>query len=96
MSPAKLNIDKVFARIGELGSQQVRYCLLLAVMNLYAPQFMIQYTFVGHDVSFTCNLDDNATTLYNACPNGQFANCKNVVFVTNDTDSIVSMPKVCV
>ena len=90
MKGAKLNIDRVFAQIGEFGHQQVRYCLLLAVMNLYAPQFMLQYTFVGHDMPFTCVSKADGASHFKTCPSGGSSHCKDIIFNTNETDSINS------
>ena len=34
----KLDIDKIFSHIGELGSQQKRYCLMIFLLNVYGAQ----------------------------------------------------------
>lgn len=85
----KLNIDRIFAHIGELGSQQKRYMFLLCLMNFYAPQFMIQYTFVGHSLDFTC-ITKNGTLFENSCLNQQSSQCETITFDTSTSDSIVS------
>ena len=85
----KLNIDKIFAHIGEFGGQQKKYVLLLALINFYAPQFMIQKTFVGKDVDFKCHLSDGSA-ISNACPHGIISNCQKIEFDTQYKDSIVS------
>ena len=84
-----LNIDRIFAHIGELGGQQKRYMVLLALMNFYAPQLMIQYTFVGSEVNFRCKTS-NGTSLKNSCPEGKISACDEVFFDTEESDSIVS------
>ncbi len=57
---------------------------------------MLQYTFVGHDMPFTCILDIedqkklNTSSLYNECPSNKQTKCKEVKFDTTVTSSIVS------
>lgn len=93
----KVNIDRVFGHIGELGPQQVKYCLLLSVLSMFNAQIMLQYTFVGHDMRFTCHLDEkeralarNQSSLANACPSGDSSRCESITFDTSSTSSIVS------
>ena len=85
----KLNIDRVFLQIGELGRQQIRYCTLLFLLNAYAPQIMLQFTFVGLKMEFTCQVD-NQTDLRNTCPSNKVSQCLNIEFDTKGADSIES------
>lgn len=86
----KLNIDHVFSHIGEMGTQQMRYFLLMSLLTMYSPQFMMQYNFVGRDdIDFTCHVE-NGTSMFNSCPDGKIASCIKVDFQTNSSDSINS------
>ena len=85
----KINIDRIFSQIGEFGHQQMRYVFVLALMNLYAPQFMLQYTFVGHALDFKCFLE-NGTILENSCPGNSKLSCQKIEYDTSETDSIVN------
>ena len=51
-----MNIDKLFTEVvGELGHQQIVYCLLFSLMNSYCAFQMLQYKFVVRDTSeFLC------------------------------------------
>jgi MFS family permease len=85
----RMNIDEVFSHIGELGKQQLRYSLLLSILGMYGAQIMLQYTFVGHDMSFICKLE-NGSKLVDECPNGETSKCAEIIFDTSDTSSINS------
>lgn len=52
----KMNIDRLFSDVvGDMGFQQVLYCLLFCLMNSYAAFQMLQYKFVVRDSSdFLC------------------------------------------
>ena len=52
----KMNIDKLFSEIvGELGYQQIVYCLLFGLIGAYSAFQMLQYKFVVRDTSeFQC------------------------------------------
>ena len=95
----KIDIDKVFSHIGELGPQQKRYCLMIFLLNVYGAQIMLQYTYVGHSMNFVCHLNEeyqnayNQSQLFNSCPSNQRDKCSPVKFDTSITSSIVSKKK---
>ena len=91
----KIDIDKVFSQIGELGPIQKRYCLVIFILNIYGAQMMLQYTFVSHEMTFNCIVDENnkntsKSVLFNTCPAGESKRCKSILFDTSMTSSIVS------
>ena len=85
----KLNIDRAFLQIGELGPIQIRYCLLLCLLNAFAPQIMLQYTYVGQSMEFQCVVN-NQTILRNSCPSNEKSTCSSIEFDTKVKDSIES------
>ena len=69
-----MNIDKLFNEVvGELGYQQIVYCVLFSLMNSYCAFQMLQYKFVVRDTSeFLCyrtveGEDTPEVTLPNTC-----------------------------
>ena len=52
----KMNIDKLYSEVvGDLGFQQILYCLFFSLMNTYSAFQMLQYKFVVRDTSdFLC------------------------------------------
>ena len=93
----KIDIDKVFTQIGELGPMQKRYCMMIFMLNVYGAQMMLQYTFVGHEMNFNCivNESDKAenasqSVMFNSCPAGDSQKCESIKFNTSVTSSIVS------
>ena len=51
-----MNIDKMFSEVvGELGYQQIIYCVLVSLINAYSAFQMLQYKFVARDsATFYC------------------------------------------
>ena len=51
-----MNIDKLFSEVvGDLGYQQILYCLFFCLLNSYSAFQMLQYKFVVRDTSdFLC------------------------------------------
>ena len=93
----KIDIDKVFSQIGELGPVQKRYCMMIFMLNIYGAQMMLQYTFVGHDMNFNCIVDEShklenasQSVMFNTCPAGDSQKCKSIEFNTSVTSTIVS------
>ena len=94
----KIDIDKVFSQIGELGPMQKKYCMMIFILNIYGAQMMLQYTFVSHEMNFNCIVDENeeyenaskSVMLFNTCPAGESKRCKSILFNTSVTSSIVS------
>lgn len=72
-----INIDLVFEDIGELGPQQLKYCLILAFFNVYGAWHMLQYTFVGYDMPFECHLS-NGEVHASTCPGTDSSRCSRV------------------
>ena len=52
----KMNIDKLYSEVvGDLGFQQILYCLFFSLLNTYSAFQMLQYKFVVRDTSeFLC------------------------------------------
>ena len=51
-----MNIDKLYSEVvGDLGFQQILYCLFFSLLNTYSAFQMLQYKFVVRDTSeFLC------------------------------------------
>jgi len=68
-----MNIDKLFSEVvGDLGYQQILYCLLFCLMNSYGAFQMLQSKFVVRDTSdFLCYISVEegkpAVALPNTC-----------------------------
>jgi len=73
-----MEIDSVFAVIGESGRQQVKLVAVLCLLKVYTPFLVLQYTFVGRESSFTCAHGGRALT--DACFEGRVATCSNLTF----------------
>ena len=76
-----MNIDKLFSEVvGELGYQQLVYCLLFSLMNSYCAFQMLQYKFVVRDTSeFLCHQtvegeDAPEVAIPNTCANADGSN----------------------
>ena len=52
-----MKMDKLFKEvIGDLGFQQILYCILFSLLNLYGASQMLQYKFVVRDTAdFLCH-----------------------------------------
>ena len=83
-----MSIDAIFLSIGELGKQQCIYGGLLCLLNGLAAFHMLQYTFVGFDVDFTCI--SGGQNYSNECPDNSVSACSDVFFFTQQRSSIVS------
>ena len=66
-----------------LSFPQIKYCSLMMLFNVYGAFQMLQYTFVGYTVPFTCLAADQDTEYHNECGGGPAAttdNCKPLEF----------------
>ena len=85
-----MNLDVLFAdEIGQLGRQQIKYCLGICLFNLYGAWHMLQYTFVGYEVDFSCTAADQDTPGVSQCPDGGTGDCQLLDFPDIERESTI-------
>lgn len=96
-----MNIDKLFSEVvGDLGYQQILYCLLFCLMNSYGAFQMLQSKFVVRDTSnFLCHISVEegkpAVALLNTCTASEKTtnartNCLQVTYPDETFPSLMS------
>lgn len=82
-----LNIDKVYAAIGECGPQQLKYCILIFFGQLQAACQMVHNVIVGQRVDFFCRSKDDTTASAISSPSSPVSacnqHCDSYVYVGN-------------
>ncbi len=85
-----LDVDAIYGEIGELGRQQMRFCAALCLLNVYGAWHMLQYTFVGYTMPFTCVVDDKEDSLYHGeCLLGLSSRCVKITFSTVQEETTI-------
>ena len=59
-----MDIDSIFAEVGDFGRQQQLYVAIINLVHLYLAINVFQYAIVARDVDFHCLIDNNG--LYSA------------------------------
>ena len=85
-----MDVDRLFAEIGESGKAQLKYGFLLCILKMYTPFHILQYTFVARSTSFHC-ISDNKT-LTDSCFENQVSKCDSLRFEENTIVSEKSVP----
>ena len=49
-----MDVDSSFGHIGQLGRQQLKYVLMLAMLRMTIAVHFVSYAFVGKKINFTC------------------------------------------
>ena len=95
-----MNVDEVFAQIGELGLQQWKYNLVIAFIHSYFPLHMLSYTFVGRTLDFDCvfyngETEKNETKIVTGDPDECPAECLDYVFDPVESSLVSEWDLVC-
>jgi len=96
-----MNIDKLYSEVvGDLGFQQILYCLFFSLLNTYSAFQMLQYKFVVRDTSeFLCyySLEEDQPEMYvrNKCETSldstnERSNCHKIRFPNDAFPSAMS------
>ena len=82
-----MNIDKLYSEVvGDLGFQQIIYCLFFSLMNSYSAFQMLQYKFIVRDTSdFLCYYsveeDQPQVSIANHCETDEESSNKRYLFL---------------
>ncbi|TRY80790.1 hypothetical protein TCAL_06307 [Tigriopus californicus] len=85
-----MDFDLIFESIGEFGWQQKKYVFIILMLNGYSSWHMLQYSFVGYQMPFTCLALDQDTPYHNQCPGNSAGKCEKIEFDTSKESTVVS------